>query len=31
MAAKNFGLKHADFPGGEDPNKITNLKSASQQ
>lgn len=30
MAEKNFALKHSDFKGGEDPNKITNLKSASQ-
>ena len=31
MAEKNFALKHSDFKSGEDPNKITNLKSASQQ
>ena len=31
MADKNFALKHSDFEGGEDPRKITNLKSATYQ
>ena len=31
MSEKNFAMKHSDFEGGEDLNKITNLKSASYQ